>query len=802
MPPLMIALAVAAAVAFDTYLIWRLRGGKVPPVLASRFEKIRTSRSLSVIEVPPIRWERTVEFIVGCVFIVAANALFWIVPPYFQLDRLGEWLNSLLLLDVDNPVNAILGGGLLIIGIVLVAMAVRPARYADHAWLSFTLRSVRRRHVYLLILAALSLLFILLWQLSSDEPPSYLPLLWVAALILTAVAALIFDRQQERTLRPSADRWDLLILLALVVGGLAIGTFRLSTIPFSMIGDEGRFFENASSIATANVRPSFFGFGVYSFPMAASIYQGLILRIFGLSLWSWRFASVLIAVTATIPTYLIVREAFDRRLAVFSGALMVVTPYFIAMERLGYNNSQALLPVAFAVYLVYVGLRRSSVLYLTLGGIAAGLGFYTYTAGRLGVVVCIVFILLSLIARRKSRLLHGLMLPGAFLLAFTVTVVPHLYYGLVASPSDLGGKTSESFFPNLNYALDIYELPELERDYELLELEANSFFFRLDLYTQLIVRGALRTGLALSHPKLVTSHYIAAPLAGPLGGPLVAVGLALALAGYRQTNFQLIIIWMLAGLLLLSALNTFPPRPLHLVPTIPAMSILMALGLATVSDFLGTLLPKQKIVYATGFGAAGLLLLSVTGLQNYFETAQYRHPPNVEDLIAFTGLQLEAPRELIYVSSSEELLEFEPYLLSRIPNRASYENIDARSLEDRELNDQSTLTIFFEEQNAEEVRTWVEKSLGDRAVLESHRSQGRMERVLTYSFAPGSASPIESETGQDPGAPAGWLAVLAASTWTFALIFTFWRRFLQPRRLKRMAGPDPDGPLEPPAAEV
>ncbi|MFQ5922421.1 MAG: glycosyltransferase family 39 protein [Anaerolineales bacterium] len=802
MPPLVIALAVTAAVAFDIYLIWRLGGRKVPTVLVGPFEKTRTSKSLSAIEVPPIRWERTVEFIVGCVFMIAAHALFWIVPPIFQLFRLGEWLNSLLLLDVANPVNTIIGGGLLVIGIVLVARAARPTRYAGQASLAVTLRRARRRHVYLLILAALLLLFVLLWQLSSHEPPGYLPLLWVATLILTAVVALIFDRQQERPLRPSADRWDLLVLLALVVGGLVIGTFRLSTIPFSMIGDEGRFFEVASSIATVELRPSFFGFGVYSFPMVASLYQGLVLRVFGLSLWSWRFASVLIAVTATVPTYLIVRESFDRRLAFFSGALMLVTPYFIAIERLGYNNSQALLPVTLAIYLVYVGLRRSSVLYLTLGGIAAGLGFYTYTAGRLGVVVCLVFILLTLIAHRGNRPRPGLVLLGAFLLAFAVTAGPHLYHGFVANPVSLGYKTFESLFPNLDYALDIYELPALERDHELLELGANSFFFRLDLYAQLIIRGALRTGLALSHPIIVTSHYIAAPLAGPLGGFLLAVGLALALAGYRQTNFQLIIIWMLAGLLLLSALNTFPPRHLHLVPIIPAMSILMALGLATVSDFLGTLLPKQRMIYATGFGAAGLLLLSVTGLRNYFETAQYRHPPNVEDLIAFTALQLEAPRELIYVSSSAELLEFEPWILSRIPNRASYENIDARALEDRELSDQSAVTIFFEEKNAEEVRKWVEKSLGDRAVLESHRSRGRVKRVLTYSFAPGSAPPIENEPGQEPGAPTAWLAVLAASTWTFALMFTFWRRFLQPRRLKRMAGLGSDAPLEPPAAEV
>jgi hypothetical protein len=43
---------------------------------------------------------------------------------------------------------------------------------------------------------------------------------------------------------------------------------------------------------------------------------------------------------------------------------MLVTPYFIAFERLGYNNSQSIAPVTLSLYLLHVGLKRGSALYL------------------------------------------------------------------------------------------------------------------------------------------------------------------------------------------------------------------------------------------------------------------------------------------------------------------------------------------------------------------------------------------------------------------------------------------------------
>jgi 4-amino-4-deoxy-L-arabinose transferase-like glycosyltransferase len=168
--------------------------------------------------------------------------------------------------------------------------------------------------------------------------------------------------------------------------GIGIGAYALQDIPAVMVPDEGSFWENARAIALRQFQPAFFDSGVYTFPIASTIYQGWMMRLFGVNLWGWRFASVLAGVSALIPLYLLGKEWFGRRVAIASAILMLANPYFLSFARLGYNNSQALLPVTLAVYLWALGSRKGSYFYLWLAGLVAGLGFYTYSAAWIGVV--------------------------------------------------------------------------------------------------------------------------------------------------------------------------------------------------------------------------------------------------------------------------------------------------------------------------------------------------------------------------------------------------------------------------------
>ena len=152
------------------------------------------------------------------------------------------------------------------------------------------------------------------------------------------------------------------------------------------------------------------------------------MRLFGVNIWGWRFASVLAGTFTVIPLYLLAREWFDRRVAIVAALIMVSSPYYLSFARMGYNNSQALFPVVFSLYFWSLGYRQNSTLYYWLAGLAAGLGFYTYPAAWLGLVT-IVIVMLLLTAIRRIKFPQAIFIIFIFLIASGITAGPRLIYG-------------------------------------------------------------------------------------------------------------------------------------------------------------------------------------------------------------------------------------------------------------------------------------------------------------------------------------------------------------------------------------
>jgi 4-amino-4-deoxy-L-arabinose transferase-like glycosyltransferase len=109
--------------------------------------------------------------------------------------------------------------------------------------------------------------------------------------------------------------------------------------------------------------------------------------------------------------------------------LMVVNPYFLAFARLGYNNSQSLFPVTLAVYFLVIGLKNKNRFFLWLAGISAGLGFYTYFAAWLGLVI-LVLVFLSFFLRRSIDKLENTKLLFLVLMGVLAVILPRVLYGL------------------------------------------------------------------------------------------------------------------------------------------------------------------------------------------------------------------------------------------------------------------------------------------------------------------------------------------------------------------------------------
>jgi 4-amino-4-deoxy-L-arabinose transferase-like glycosyltransferase len=509
---------------------------------------------------------------------------------------------------------------------------------------------------YLPRIAVSAVLFaILIFILAQHK---YAPILfWLWIYILALQSLLLYRREKSigANLSPGITRVDIFWMLSLFLAGLAIGTFALKDVPNIMVPDEGSFWETARAIAAGDLKPAFFSFGVYTFPIASSIFQGWVMRLAGIDLWGWRFTSVLAGALAVIPLYLLAREWFDRRVAVMAGLLMLSSPYFLSFARMGYNNSQALFPVVLSLYFWVLGYKRSSSLYYWLAGLAAGLGFYTYPAAWLGLVTIMTAMMLFFIIRRiKFR--QALIAIAILVTAVTAVALPRFVYGASGTDSEpLFFKLVETSFISEFYGNAYYSLEELHPEGNALLLGSNRIFYAPEIYKKLLTRSIVRTLAALGNPFIVTEHFMTTNLAG---GFLPAIGLTLGLSlclrTIKQTRSILLLIWLGAGLIFLSIIAAFPPRHTHLVTIIPALSLLSALGFVAAADTLANELQKIWKPANIAWVQIGLVTIIsgsivVGGMRQYFAIMPERNPPLFEDIVSWIAWRNDEPLTIVFI---------------------------------------------------------------------------------------------------------------------------------------------------------
>jgi 4-amino-4-deoxy-L-arabinose transferase-like glycosyltransferase len=690
---------------------------------------------------------RRLCFFAGFGLLCAAQALMLRRAAILGQAGWGEWLNARFQLGLPNADNVLLALGLLICGGGLCAFGLRRDAAVQQAERDTAptapIMKWRDRLPLALLGLGVVLLGLLLWQVRAASSNRLVSASWLAVLMIFALTGYLMDRRAAVRLRPTFD-WRDLALLAVICGlGLAVGTYRLDRFPEMLIPDEQEFWLAAKNISDGAITPPVFGFGLFSYPILGSFYQAWILQLFGPSLWSWRFGSVLAAVAAAPPTYLLARELFTRRVAVISTALMLVTPYFLAFERLGYNNSQAILPVVLALYLLYAGWQRGSLLYLTLGGIAAGLGFYTYTAARLGFVVGLAFLPALAFARKheqtgtatRQRRIVTFVLATAFLLGWAAAALPHIVFGSLTSPVDLRSKTVQSVFANSVYAEQYYTNDQLYRDRPRIQIDDGTFFYRPDLYAELLFRGTVRSLLVFQHDAFLTDHFIVAPLAGPATVPFYSLGMVQLLLGMRQRRFLLLAIWFFGGVTLLSIVDAFPPREAHMVPLLPVMSLISALGISEVVEQVVGRLPAFRRTVAGALMLAIVGWLALSGLRSYFEEVRDFYRPNMDNMLGFLALERAAPLEMRYVYSNPDQREYAPWIVQNMQTPVNFHTIarDELAAGRVAIEPRAEYLFVFHEEEQAAVTTFLERVLQRPVTPNAYIGPG--EKVtLVYQF--------------------------------------------------------------------
>ncbi len=622
-------------------------------------------------------------------------------------------------LGVPDINNVIFGLPILLFGGILLAVSLRglsllPVQTADKANnIPFAIRKIRS--AWPGILAGLVIFIILLIQLGTLQYGISSPIFWITAITIFAFTALVWDHRRGVDLSPGIDRKDILWLMGLLIVGFIIGTYRLQGWPDQLMGDEGNFWTVARDIATGTFKPPIFGNGVYSFPVLSSILQGWVLKLAGVTLWGWRFGSVLSGVITVVPLYLFTRDAFNRRVAVISSIALITSPYFLVFSRLGYNNIQALFITVLALYWLYIGINRNSSFLIFLAGCAAGLGFYTYFGARGTLIIAILYIILIWITKKIKfqQASHAFIMLAVGLI---LVVAPYFVFGFHQDAQSMGFKTFESIFFNVFNGRQFYPDAVLFKYTPPIKIGGNELFFNPKIYIILIAQGFIRTILAFIKPWLISEHFIAFPLAGTFGAIFFLIGLGYSFKNIKQPRIQLLIIWFFTIVLGFSTLNTVPPRHTHMVAIIPAMVLLIGIGLAKIArafEYLHFWLRKHRNFILSGL----LAVVAIGGLFDYFVIAPKKYHQQPDQIMSWAGLESK-DESFVYIYQDASQKDFIPYTLAEFRKSVPFKDISSDDLISRKIvftPNQKTV-IFYPPESAEKIALILKAQWGDQLI--------------------------------------------------------------------------------------
>ncbi|MCC6299144.1 MAG: glycosyltransferase family 39 protein [Anaerolineales bacterium] len=590
--------------------------------------------------------------IASLLFVILGERLTRLAKPvdsFPWLAQIADNLNKNLYLGLERPFNALTGIVFILGGAILFAkLAKQPTRTEsnDAVVINNEPRFSMGKQSLAWLAASLIVYLFVISQLAKHQSSSFLVFSWLGSLLIPSLLLWKLDRKNKINLNPLISYRDGIWLIALFAFAVGVGCFLLNDLPAGWIPDEGPFWATARKIALGALDPPFFDFGVFTFPIASSLVQGWIMSWAGVDMWGWRFASVLPAALTVFPMYLMARDLFDRRVAIAAIIVMVVNPYFLSFARLGYNNSQSLLPVTACLYFLAHGLRNNSRFYLWLAGLTAGFGFYTYFAAWLGLTaIVIVLVALPLVSKEKYRALF----PRAALLltAALAVILPRIVYAASGDdPVSLHYKIWETGALSAFYGNYVFGSERVNEARIIKITEQANVYYDPELYGIILVRGIVRSAAGLFDTLGYKEHSMVHGMAGPISSVFFALGLAFALAHWMKFRFAILSIWFAAGFIFLDVLSSLPPRPTHFVAAIPVMALLSALGLITFLD----LLLKTKSQRAQTLALVSLTTLIVcAGLFQYFFMVPFTYPPSRDDYISWISRQIAEPANVYLV---------------------------------------------------------------------------------------------------------------------------------------------------------
>jgi len=409
--------------------------------------------------------------------------------------------------------------------------------------------------------------------------------------------------------RVSREGWsEAATVLALTGLALLVRATALDRVPFTLGGDEGWHGLLARQVLRGELRHPFV-MGYMSMPTFFYWPLSWSLWLVGDSVVGLRLPAAL-AGAATLPVfYLLVRRLWGQQTALLSSLFLATYDYHLHYSRLGANNIWDTFLAVLLFWLVEKGLAEDAEggrrRYFILAGLVLGFGVYFYTGARLLPLLVIAYVAFYWFRNRTSpgpaerTELLGLDLV-LLLLTFLIVAGPMLGFAL-AHPDDWNARVNQ---------VGIFQSGWLAREPGLTGKTT----------VQILAEQFLRAAGGF-HVFLDRTTWYGAdrPLLGFAAGVLALFGMVWAGARVRERRHFLILLWFWSVIISGGMLTEGVPSSQRLVMAIPAVVLLVGIGLQQVVSLLLRLLAwRQGEASKRWLPGALMALLAVGNLSYYF----------------------------------------------------------------------------------------------------------------------------------------------------------------------------------------
>jgi 4-amino-4-deoxy-L-arabinose transferase-like glycosyltransferase len=374
-------------------------------------------------------------------------------------------------------------------------------------------------------------------------------------------------------------RWLPILLILLIAAALRL--IALEAVPPGLQHDEVFHGHDAVTVLLG-YHPLYFTSNAGNEPLFIYLMSATI-NLLGHNTLGLRLAAVICGLLTVLFTYLWLRRAYNRRIALIASALLAVNFWPLFLSRVGLRAASLPMMAALAAYGLSLIIDQSHVRYRSaiLAGVALGLTLYTYPASRVLPIVVVSFLIIySLLTRRLHKptlIAIGVSILVAAPLAYTIATLPQADQRLQQLSGPVDDLLKGNPEPVLRYTRDTLGM----------------FTFAGDPIARYNLPGR--------------------PVFDPISGLLFYFGLLIAIRHWREPRNLFALIWLPIGLLP-SMLSDSAPSFLRASASLPVTFLFPALAIDWGLNHRGT--ETQRILRVAI--AAGVIVIAVFTVRDYF----------------------------------------------------------------------------------------------------------------------------------------------------------------------------------------